>query len=214
MGGRELDPELEAVGAQLAQEAATLAGLGWMRATSGNLSAVLGRNPLRLLVTASGLDKGELTAADHVVVDDKGAAIPGQERQPSAEAALHARVATISDAGAVIHVHPPAAVVAAARWPDGIELENLEMLKALGIPAESRVTLPVIENSQDMTTLGDRLAAVFDPAVPAVIVANHGLYAWGPRLRQARHHVEAVESLLQIRLGQAMLLDGVKRRPR
>lgn len=214
MGDRALDPELEALGAELAREAAILAGLGWMRATSGNLSAVLGRNPLRLLVTASGLDKGELTAADHVVVDEAGAAVPGQDRRPSAEAALHARVAAISGAGAVIHVHPPVAVVAAARWPGGIDLENLEMLKALGVPAESRVTLPVIGNSQDMSVLGDRLAAVHDPSMPAVVVADHGLYAWGAHLRQARHHVEAVESLLQIRLGQAMLPDGTERRPR
>jgi methylthioribulose-1-phosphate dehydratase len=204
----ELDRELEELGAELAREAAALAGLGWMRATSGNLSTVLARQPLRLLVTASGLDKGELTPADHVVVDETGAAVAGQDRQPSAEAALHARVAAISGAGAVIHVHPPVAVVAATRWPTGIELENLEMLKALGIPAESRVTLPVIENSQDMTVLGDRLAAVFDPTVPALVVADHGLYAWGAHLRQARHHIEAVESLLQIRLGRAMLLDG------
>lgn len=208
MHGRELDPLLDELGAQLAREAATLAGLGWMRATSGNLSAVVARDPLRLLVTASGLDKGELTAADHVVVDETGAAVAGQDRRPSAEAALHARVAAISGAGAVIHVHPPAAVVAATRWPTGIELENLEMLKALGIPADRRVTLPVIGNSQDMAVLGDRLATVYDPTVPAVVVADHGLYAWGAHLRQARHHIEAVESLLQIRLGRAMLLDG------
>lgn len=205
--------ELEAVGAELAKEAATLASLGWMRATSGNLSAVVQRDPLRLAVTASGLDKGELTAADYVVVDERGAAVPGQTGRPSAEAALHARVAAVSGAGAVIHVHPPLAVVAAARWPDGIDLENLEMLKALEIPADSRVVLPVIENSQDMDVLGDRWAAAFEPTVPAVVVAGHGLYAWGAHLRQARHHIEAVESLLQIRLGQAMLVDGVERRP-
>jgi methylthioribulose-1-phosphate dehydratase len=207
------DDKLEAVGAELAKEAATLASFGWMRATSGNLSAVLERDPLRLAVTASGLDKGELTAADYVVVDQSGAALPGQAGRPSAEAALHARVAAISGAGAVVHVHPPLAVVAASRWPGGIDLENLEMLKALGIAAESRVILPVIENSQDMAVLGNRLAAAFEPALPAVVVAGHGLYAWGAHLRQARHHVEAVESLLQIRLGLAMLLGGAERRP-
>src|SRR6185369_8048153 len=38
----------------LVREAARFARLGWMRATSGNLSAVVSRDPLRLLVTASG----------------------------------------------------------------------------------------------------------------------------------------------------------------
>lgn len=211
--GPLLAGRLDQVGAELAEQAAKLASCGWMRATSGNLSTVLQRDPLLLAVTASGLDKGELTASDHVVVDGSGAALPGQMRRPSAEAALHARAAQLSGAGAVIHVHPPAAVVAAARWPSGIELENLEMQKALGLEAESRVVLPVVENSQDMTTLGDRLAAAFDPAVPTIVVAGHGLYAWGTDLRQARHRIEAVESLLQIRLGLAVLLDGAEGRP-
>jgi methylthioribulose-1-phosphate dehydratase len=204
----------EAVGAALAKEAVKLASLGWMRATSGNLSVVVRRRPLRLAVTASGLDKGELTPDDCVVVDRSGAPLPGQAHRPSAEAALHARVAAVSKAGAVIHVHPPVAVVAAACWPGGIELENLEMQKALGLAAESRVVLPVIGNSQDMGVLGDRLAAAYDPSVPVVIVADHGLYAWGEDLARARHHVEAVESLLQIRVGLAALLGGAGRRLR
>ena len=62
---------------QLADEAARYAAMGWMRGTSGNLSVVLARDPLRLAVTASGLDKGELTARDHVEIDDDGTPVAG-----------------------------------------------------------------------------------------------------------------------------------------
>ncbi|MDT3438794.1 class II aldolase/adducin family protein [Pseudofrankia sp. BMG5.37] len=64
------EERLAAEAAALVAEAARFAGLGWMRATSGNLSVVLGREPLRLAVTGSGGDKGELTVRDIVEAVD------------------------------------------------------------------------------------------------------------------------------------------------
>src|SRR3954452_20295946 len=37
---------------------------GWVLGTSGNFSAVMSRDPLRLAITRSGTHKGELTAGD------------------------------------------------------------------------------------------------------------------------------------------------------
>lgn len=188
-------------GEALAAEAAYFASLGWMRGTSGNLSLVVSRDPLRLAVTASGLDKGSLTADDVVVVDETGGAVSGDggRQKPSAEAALHARVARLTGAGAVVHVHTVAAVVAGRLWPDGVHLSGLEMLKGIGVAAEGeRVTLPVIANSQDMAELGDRLERARDPRVPAAVVADHGLYAWGAGRTEARRHTEIAEWLLEL----------------
>ncbi|GGS71975.1 MULTISPECIES: methylthioribulose 1-phosphate dehydratase [Streptomyces] len=191
--------DLEEAGAVLAAEAARFASFGWMRGTSGNLSVVLSRDPLRLAVTASGRDKGELTAADVVLVDGRGAAVRGG--RPSAEAALHARVAALTGAGAVVHVHTVASVAMGRRAPGGIVLRDLEILKGVGQPAHDvDVLLPVIANSQDMTELGDRLEAARNPRMPAVVVAGHGLYVWGADPRQARHHTEVVEWLLELEL--------------
>lgn len=193
-----------AAGARLADEARRFNSLGWMRATAGNLSLVVDRDPLRLVVTASGRDKGELAAADVAVVDATGApvAVDGLDPvKPSAEAGLHARAAALSGATAIVHVHPIAAVAAGARWPDGVVLRDLEMLKAIGRAAhDDEVRVPVIQNSQDMGELGDRLAAVFDPAVPAVIVAAHGIYVWGATPEEARWRTEAFDWLLSYRL--------------
>ncbi|WP_235433675.1 methylthioribulose 1-phosphate dehydratase [Protofrankia coriariae] len=190
---------LRVAGEALAREAARYASLGWMRATSGNLSIVLCRAPLRLAVTVSGLDKSELRAGDVAVVDAAGAARPvGPARRPSAEAALHARLAEAAGAQAVVHVHTIASVRAAERWPGGVELEGLEMLKALGRGADGdRVRIPVVDNSQDMTDLGDRIVALRDPRTPAILIARHGLYAWGDDLGAARRHTEAVQWLLE-----------------
>ncbi|GHE06748.1 methylthioribulose 1-phosphate dehydratase [Streptomyces alanosinicus] len=190
---------LQEAGAVLAAESVRFASFGWMRGTSGNLSVVLSRDPLRLAVTASGHDKGELTAADVVLVDGQGTAVNGG--RPSAEAELHARVAALTGAGAVVHVHTVASVAMGHRQPGGIVFKDLEMLKGVGQPAHDvEVTLPVIGNSQDMKVLGDRLEAARDPRMPAVVVAGHGLYAWGADPRQARHHTEVVEWLLELEL--------------
>ncbi|RLU82235.1 methylthioribulose 1-phosphate dehydratase [Streptomyces griseocarneus] len=193
---------VEQAGAVLAAEAARFASFGWMRGTAGNLSVVTSRDPLRLAVTASGLDKSELTPSDVVLVDGDGSAVDGGK--PSAEAALHARVVRLTGAGAVVHVHTVAAVAMGRRHPAGVVLKDLEMLKGLGQPAhDQEVTLPVIANSQDMRVLGDRLEAARDPRMPAVLVAGHGLYVWGAGPRQARHHTEVVEWLLELELASA-----------
>ncbi|MFE5242923.1 MULTISPECIES: methylthioribulose 1-phosphate dehydratase [unclassified Streptomyces] len=190
---------LRAAGAVLAAESARFASFGWMRGTSGNLSQVLSRDPLLLAVTASGHDKGELTENDVVLVDGEGRATG--EGKPSAEAELHARVARLTGAGAVVHVHTVASVAMGHREPGGIVFKDLEMLKGVGQSAEGvEVTLPVIANSQDMKVLGDRLEAARDPRMPAVVVAGHGLYVWGADPRQARHHTEVVEWLLELTL--------------
>lgn len=193
------DLDLKEAGAQLAAESARFASFGWMRGTSGNLSVVVGRDPLLLAVTASGHDKGELTSDDVVLVDAEGAAVRGGK--PSAEAELHARVAALTGAGAVVHVHTVASVAMGRRAPGGIVFKDVEMLKGVGQPAHDvEVTLPVIANSQDMKVLGDRLEAAREPRMPAVVVAGHGLYVWGADPRQARHHTEVVEWLLELEL--------------
>ncbi len=212
---------LGAAGTALAAESARFAARGWMPGTAGNLSVTLTRDPLRIAVTASGLDKGELTATDIVLVDERGDGVTdaagtdltrtlGLATRPSAEAGLHARIAAVTGAGAGIHVHALAAVRAGHRWPAGVELRDLEMLKGIGHSAHGeRVVIPVVQNHQDMRVLGDDFERVYRrPAdstaeVPALIVADHGIYAWGADLRQARWHLELTEALLQIALSRA-----------
>jgi methylthioribulose-1-phosphate dehydratase len=195
---------LTAAGAELAAESARLAQLGWLRGSSGNLSIVLDREPLRLAVTVSGRDKGLLEAEDVVLVDRSGNSVPEQphpELVPSAEAALHAEIAATSGAGAVVHVHALAAVQAAQRWPSGVELSDLEMLKGLGRRAEGDlVRLPVVPNSQLMSELGESFNQCYRPDTPVLLVAGHGMYVWGTDLRQARLRTECCEWLLSFAL--------------
>lgn len=192
-------------GSALAAEAARFAGYGWMRGTSGNLSLVLERDPLVLAVTASGLDKSELGEGDVVLVGADGRGIDTDDaRPPSAEAGFHAHIAARTGAGAVFHVHALDAVVAGHRWPGGVELRDMEMLKGIGHRAhDETVVIPVIANDQDMAVEAARFDEVYVPGtaerpeVPVLIVASHGMYAWGEDAAAARRHLEIAEWLLR-----------------
>ncbi|GAA3888447.1 methylthioribulose 1-phosphate dehydratase [Saccharothrix violaceirubra] len=187
-------------GAALAAECARYTAMGWMRGTSGNLSVVLSRDPLRLAVTISGKDKGELGPADVVEIDAEGRT-DDPVRVPSAEAGLHGRIAAVTGAGAVVHVHALAPVVAAEHWPGGVELRDLEMLKGFGRAAhDDVVVIPVVPNSQDMKVLGDAFEEGHRADVPALIVARHGVYVWGDDLHHARHRLECLEWLLRFKV--------------
>ena len=78
---------------------------GWSVGTSSNYSVVLRREPLELLITASGKDKGRLLPGDFVRVGANGK--PTQEGQPksSAETLLHVVAAQQPGVGAVLHTH-------------------------------------------------------------------------------------------------------------
>lgn len=128
------------LGADLSRFCRQFYGRGWMPATSGNLSVRLPGESGHALITASGRDKGDLTAADTVLVDARTGAPAEESRlRPSAETCIHAAVYRATDAGAVVHVHSPYATavacrVGAAGGTGTLELADHELLKALACP--------------------------------------------------------------------------------
>ena len=188
---------------ELASTSRRLYDLGWMRGTSGNVSVLEGS---QLIVTASGVDKSTLGATDVVAVDAQGAALPGQSLTPSAEARVHAAILEAARAQAAVHVHAMSGVLAAARWPAGVPLVDVEQLKGIGRGAHGDlVTVPVVANSQDMAQLSARVVEALDTGVPCVIVAEHGIYAWGSSLDEAVARTESLDWLFE----HALRLDAL-----
>lgn len=194
------------VAEQVADTTRRLYDLGWMRGTSGNVSAVESDDPRVLSVSASGIAKHAMTAADVVRTDHLGAALAGQVLRPSAEARVHAAVIEATGARGVVHIHALSSVLAASRWSTGVPLQDSEQLKGIGREAHGdRVVVPVVPNSQDMEQLSADILARLDPEVPGVIVAEHGLYAWGPSLEDAVHRAESLDWLFSLVLGLSAL---------
>src|SRR4029453_1465986 len=62
---------------------------GWSVGTRSNYSSVLSKEPLELLITASGKDKGRLTRGDFVRVGANGKPTADGQPKSSAETLLH-----------------------------------------------------------------------------------------------------------------------------
>jgi len=177
---------------------------GWVMGTSGNFSAVIDRDPLRLAITPSGSFKGELEPGEILEMDERAATIPAGRRPPSAEALLHVEIVRARGAGAVLHTHSIASTllseVHAARG--GFAIEGYEMLKGLdGVRThEHREWLPIVENDQDVPRLAAAVRDSLDryPAAHGFLIRQHGLYTWGTELRDAVRHVEILEFLLEV----------------
>lgn len=176
---------------------------GWVLGTSGNLSAVISSDPLRLAITSTGLDKGALSAAQFLEIDCAARVLRGNGR-PSSESRVHLAIVRARGAGAVLHTHSVwSSMVSEAFAKDGgLAIEGFEMLKGLdGIHThEHREWLPILENVQDMPRLAARIEGVLKeyPAAHGVLLRRHGLYTWGRDLAEAKRHVEIFEYLLEV----------------
>lgn len=195
-------PSFDEAAAALAETARLFHARGWAPATAGNFSAVLGRDPVRLAVSASGIDKGTLGPADFVTVDANGARVSGSGR-PSDETVVHLAVVRARDAGAVLHTHSVWATVLSQSATGGeVKLAGLELLKGLsGVKTHEHVErVPVVANTQDYERLAADVTAALHahPDCHGVLLRGHGLYAWGRDLAEARRHVEALEFLFEV----------------
>jgi methylthioribulose-1-phosphate dehydratase len=187
--------------AALAEIGRQFYGRGWVLGTSGNFSTVVSRDPLRLAITASGVDKGTLTAGEVVEIDDHGKVLAGSGR-PSAEAGLHLAIARVRGAGAVLHTHSIwSTILSDAATGDGLAIEGYEMLKGLdGVGThEHREWLPILDNTQDWAAEVPKVEALLaeQPKAHGFLIRRHGLYTWGRDLGEARRHVEILEFLFE-----------------
>jgi methylthioribulose-1-phosphate dehydratase len=204
-------PEVEA----LRQVGAFFYQRGWSVGTSSNYSVLLSRAPFRLLITASGKDKGRLEPHDFVVVDETGRAVDDADPKPSAETLLHVVAAQLPDVGAVLHTHSVWTTVLSDLYhrEGAVVLEGYEMLKGLsGVRThEHRQRMEIFENTQDIprlaAELGRRLAAGDNSLEHGFLLRRHGLYTWGKDLDEARRHVEILEFLFETR-GRVLSLGG------
>jgi len=186
---------------------------GWSVGTSSNYSVVLRREPLELLVTASGKDKGWLSRDDFVRIDAHGQPLePGQPKS-SAETMLHVALAEQPGVGAVFTTPSIwGTLLSDVEFEGGgLTIEGYEMLKGLaGIHThDTSVLVEIFDNTQDISALAEavrsRLADTQRPLRNGFLLRKHGLYTWGESLDEARRHVEIFEFLFECCARRRML---------
>lgn len=191
---------------------------GWLFGTSGNLSARLGD---RIVLSASGRDKGALGDDDFVEVGLDGALLGANGGKPSAETSIHlALYETRPEAAVVLHVHTVASTLAEpdvtrGLGPGGAEgidvprlrFTGLELIKGWGLWDEHAVAdLPVFANHASVPRIASEIAAFYrhhpTEPVPALLIAAHGITTWGADPFSANRHLEVAEFLCQVALAR------------
>ena len=188
---------------------------GWSVGTSSNYSIVLSRDPLELLVTASGKDKGRLKPGDFVRVESNGKPTADGQPKSSAETLLHVVAAQQPGVGAVLHTHSVWSTLLSDVFfgEGGLELSGYEMLKGLeGIAThETSTWVDIFDNTQDIPSLAgqvrERMNDAVDPLQYGYLIRRHGLYTWGRDLEEARRHVEIFEFLFEC-VARRLVLTG------
>ncbi|MBX3267033.1 MAG: methylthioribulose 1-phosphate dehydratase [Acidobacteria bacterium] len=177
---------------------------GWVLGTSGNFSMLLARRPLRISVTASGIEKGNLDETNFLELDDDAEILQGFGK-PSAETLLHLCIYRhVPRARSILHTHSVWGTILSDHFYESgfIEIEGYEMLKGLSGVAthEHRERVPIVDNSQDYVALSHVIENVLreNPECHGIYLRRHGLYTWGETVTDAKRHVEIFEFLFEV----------------
>lgn len=188
----ELRRVLVEVGARMYQK-------GYITAYDGNLSTRLGPNSL--LVTPSGVCKGELDPSSLVVTDVGGKPLEANAAQPSSELALHLEIyRQRPDVRAIVHAHPQTTV---ALTLAGVSLAGgilPEVVATLGHIPTTDYGTPSSEGSANVSR---NLIRTHD----AILLSGHGTVTVGSDLWDAYFKLETVEHLAKI-VATAIQLSG------
>lgn len=140
-----------------------------------------------------------------------------QVYKPSACTPLFLAAYIERGAGACIHTHSQAAVMASLLYDREFRIANIEQIKAVPKVTEpgylsffDTLIIPIIENTayeEDLTPYLEK-ALVEYPSTSAVIVRRHGIYVWGSNVWKAKILNEALDYLLE--LAVKMIQNGIR----
>lgn len=180
-------PELKRALVWASQE---LARRGWVANHDGNITARAGRE--RFVATPTATAKAHVDERSLLEVDERGERVSGNTR-PFGELNLHLLIyARRSDAGAVVHAHPPYATALAASGKNLIERPFIaEAVISIG------PWIPLAPFAMPGAKAAETIAP-FAEEVDALLLQNHGAMAWGKDVEQALLRLELVEHLARI----------------
>jgi L-fuculose-phosphate aldolase len=169
---------------------------GWVASNDGNISTRMDDD--RILATPTGMSKGMMHPDDLIILDRRGRKISGH-RERTSEINMHLTIYDLRpEIRAVVHAHPPVATgFATAGRP-----LNLALLPEVII---NFGCVPIAEYGLPGTT---ELTEPMRPLIPrhnALLMANHGVVAYGEDVFQAYFLMETVEHSARIQFVAEML---------
>lgn len=170
--------------------------------TWGNVSGI-DRSRGLVVIKPSGVDYDTMSLDDMVVVDlATGATVEGSLR-PSSDTPTHLAIYRAwPEVGGVVHTH---STYATARAQAGLPIANIGTTHAdyfhRDIPCTPDMTRAEVEGDYELAT-GDVIVRTFEGMnpmhTPAVLVKNHGPFAWGTSPADAVHNAVVLEQVAKM----------------
>ncbi|HVM42358.1 MAG TPA: L-ribulose-5-phosphate 4-epimerase AraD [Gemmatimonadales bacterium] len=181
--------------------------------TFGNVSGA-DREAGVLVIKPSGVPYDQLTPARMVAVSLETGAVMGGDLRPSSDTPTHLELYRAFGCAGIAHAHSEAATaLAQARVP----------LRCLGtthadyfrgdVPVTRDLTREEVEHDYERNT-GLAIVRTFREGglspneIPAVLVASHGPFAWGPDPMTAVEHAKVLEYLARIDRSARLVAGG------
>lgn len=195
--------ELETMKIDLAKTIQSYHQKGWSPATSTNYSFRMKSDDHEIFVSRSGVDKAVFSPEDFITVDYNGRVSKEYENfRPSAETLIHCKLYQFfPETMVVLHSHSINSVLMSQLFASEVRFFGYEVQK--GFEGETThhaaVSIPIIENTQDMHEMVVWMEhRKSDLNHHCFIIRNHGAYAWGRNLFEAKRHLESLEYLLEV----------------
>jgi len=187
---------------QIAETVRNYNAKGWSPATSTNYSFKYEEDLENIFVSRSGVDKSSFQSSDFIQIDSKGLpTVLNPSSKPSAETIIHCVIYSLfPETRVILHSHSIYPVMLTKKIGDRVVFEGYEIQKGFEgqTTHNSQVAIPIFENSQEMNFFEKELALRMDELKNhAFMIKQHGTYAWGRNLFEAKRHLETLEYLCQ-----------------
>ena len=193
---------LEALKAEVCEANLDLVKHGLVIFTWGNVSAI-DRETGLVVIKPSGVDYSNMQPSDMVVVNLDGVVVDGMLR-PSSDTATHLEIYKVfPDVGGIVHTHSTSATA----WAQaGLDIPNIGTTHAdyfhHAIPCTKAMTEEQMGEyeKQTGTTIVEHFRSneIVPSHTPAVLVRNHGPFAWGKDCHEAVHNAVVLEQVAKM----------------
>ncbi len=184
--------------------------------TWGNVSGI-SRGDGLVVIKPSGVDYGELTAKDMVVLDLKGNVVEGK-RRPSSDAPTHIELyKAFSSIGGVAHSHSEYATIFAQACRE-IPCFGTTHADAFHgpVPVTRFLTKDEVDNGYELNTgrlIVERFTKLDPSAVPGVLVSGHAPFTWGKSAGDAVKNSLILERVASMALRSLALNPNLSQLP-